>query len=107
MNLGTKPQTEIMPTAASPSKPKIRYPSFNLDDEKMEEFMDAHPKEFNDTSEAKVKVRVGGLRRDEYGKSIRFEVLEMEPTKDEHVPGMQKFEKLFPGCVKANTYRMK
>lgn len=85
MDLGRKSEEPGIPTAA-PSKtkePKMIYPQFDLRDKVVEAFDKAYDCEVDDVIEAKVKLRVSGVRKDEYGASKTFEVLSIDDVQEE------------------------
>lgn len=62
------------------------YPSFCVRDKAMEEFLGGNEVDVGDEFEVRMKVRVTGIRNDEYGKSLDMKVLEsddleLEPKK--------------------------
>lgn len=81
MNLGRKSESsEGLPTA-SPAKskePKMIYPQFDLRDKVSEAFGKEYDCDVGDTLTATVKLRVSGIRNDEYGQSKTFEVTEID-----------------------------
>lgn len=86
MDLGRKADSpEGIPTA-SPAKskePKMIYPQFDLRDKVVEAFDKEYDCEVDDVIEAKVKLRVSGVRKDEYGQSKTFEVLSIDEVEVE------------------------
>lgn len=81
MDLGTKRESLNGPTSPSPTdSPKVSYPSFAIRDAKATEFLAANECELGDEHEATVKLRVTGVRADQYGKSVDFDVLSIDVT---------------------------
>lgn len=78
MKLGMKP-TE--PTLKEPSEPKQEsYPSLCLSDETASAFQKKHSLKMGQTVTATVKMKVCGMSEDKHGNSLRFDVMDLEPT---------------------------
>lgn len=86
MDLGRKSeQPEGLPTA-SPAKgkePKMIYPQFDLRDKVAEAFGKEYDCDVGDELTATVKLRVSGIRNDEYGQSKTFEVTEIDDIEEQ------------------------
>ena len=84
MDLGIEQTDTGLPAATvveRSSAPRIRYPSLSLDDTKAKEFLAATPSELGDTITATVKLKISGLREDQYGSSVTFDVLSLDTGK--------------------------
>lgn len=78
MDLGTEPKDNMPPMAGAQSEaPKTVYPSFSVRDAKVEELCKECEVGKDDEGTATIRWRVSGHRDDEYGKSIDFQVLEL------------------------------
>jgi len=80
MELGRKAEDSPI-TTASPAKgkePKMVYPQFDLRDKVAEAFGKEYDCDVGDELTATVKLRVSGIRNDEYGQSKTFEVTEID-----------------------------
>jgi hypothetical protein len=83
MKLGTKleePKTAA-PVQAGHVK-DVSYPGFCLNDKLVEQFMEEHKVKMGDELTATVRLKVVGMSDETYGKSLRFDVLELSDTKD-------------------------
>lgn len=79
MDLGSKPKNLDSVSPASPEQPKVRYPSFTLNDEVAAAFMEAYPDcKVGEELTATVKLVLSSQRQDEYGKSVGFDVQSMD-----------------------------
>ena len=74
MNLGREHSMEPATLPVSISAKKISYPGITLNDEVAKTFCAKHPCELGQEFTGKVKLRVTGLRKDEYGHSLSFDV---------------------------------
>jgi len=85
IDLGTKPEPPEAVGAPTKEEPKIQYPSFTLRDENVDKLKEetGHDCQVDDVYLADVKLRVSGVRSDEYGKSIELEVVEMDEIEPE------------------------
>lgn len=85
MDLGNTPKmSEPATLAASPEKPKVSYPGFNLNDDVATQFLKDNPDiKLGDECAATVKLKVTSLRQDQYGKSIGFDVHELDDVTEE------------------------
>jgi len=65
--------------------PKINYPSFDLRDENADKIKEetGHDCQVDDVYVAEVRLRVSGVRSDELGKSVTFDVLSMDEIEPE------------------------
>jgi|ERR1043166_4415591 hypothetical protein len=84
MDLGVKPEkpTEAVgPSLGTSEGPKIMYPSFSIPEKLMDDFLEAHPVEFEDEVTARVKLRVTGMRQEDYGSGITLSVLSIDNIK--------------------------
>ena len=62
-----------------PAKAKMHYPSFSIRDADFVKFTGKHPHKVGQEGTATIKYRCSGHSDQEYGKSIDFEVHEMDP----------------------------
>lgn len=76
MNLGRK-RTDLIDPPGMPDVPDVTYPSFCLNDDVAKEFIEAHEINLGKEFEATVKLKVTGVRKDEYGQSVTFDVFEL------------------------------
>ena len=76
MDLGTKNKSLGEPVSSE--SPKVTYPGFSLRDENVEKVKGDHDCKVGDEYSATVKLKVTGLRDDQYGKSIDFDVVDMD-----------------------------
>lgn len=84
MDLGTKrPEGGALISPAKGEKNKVSYPSFNISDEKAKKFLAEYDCDVDDELTATVKLRVSGLRKDEYGHSLTLDVQSIDDVKDE------------------------
>ena len=74
MNLGRK-RTDLSDSPGIPDMPDVAYPSICLNDDVAKEFIEAHEIDLGKEFEATVKLKVTGVRKDEYGQS--FDVIEL------------------------------
>lgn len=92
MNLGRKPETPetMVQAVASPKMPETIYPSFTLDNEIGKKFLEHYDLSMGDECEVKAKLRVSGLRDDQYGNSVTMEVVSVDHDDGEELePGME------------------
>lgn len=86
MNLG-KEQKDTGPVALAvpgeSKEPKVVYPDFCVRDEAATKLLDAYPCSLGDEIAATVLLKVTALREDEYGKSVTFEVREVDDMTEE------------------------
>jgi len=68
-----------------PTSPKkhTSYPSFNLSDEVAQKFSEEYDCEVGDELTATVKLRVSGIRKDEYGHSLTFDVVSLDNVQEQ------------------------
>lgn len=80
MDLGTKMKSPgaLPATPVGETEPKVTYPGFSLNDKVAEEFSKEYDCEVGDELTATVRLRVSGIRKDEYGNSKSFELLSMD-----------------------------
>lgn len=80
MDLGREINHDVPSQAYLPSggKKHTSYPSFNLSDEIAKKFGAEYDCEVGDELTANVKLRVSGIREDEYGHSITFDVVSLD-----------------------------
>lgn len=73
-------QKQDSPSAASesPSGKEKSYPSLTLRDDQVDKVKGEHSCEIDEEYDAFIRIRVKGLTSDEYGKSITFDVLQMD-----------------------------
>jgi len=64
-------------------KKHVSYPSFQLSDEVAKKFGEEYDCEVGDELTAVVKLRVSGIREDEYGHSKTFDVKSIDDVKEE------------------------
>jgi len=83
MDLGREINHDIgaLATAQKP-KQKASYPSFQLSDEVAEKFSSEYDCEVGDELTATVKLRVSGIRKDEYGHGITFDVVSIDDVSE-------------------------
>lgn len=75
MDLGSENSSEPSSVpAVGQDGPKIIYPSLSLNDDAAETFLSEHPSKIGDEITATVTLKVSGMRQDEFGKNISFEV---------------------------------
>jgi hypothetical protein len=91
MDLGREIKSPEVAGSPSESKePKITYPSFTLNDKAAEEFCKEHECELGKEYAFTGKLKVTGHREDEFGKSITFDVKEIDDMAEEHTEGDEK-----------------
>jgi hypothetical protein len=88
MNLGKeiKEPTPGGVSLAAPTdskEPKISYPDFTVRDEAATKLLEEYSCDVGEEIAATVRLKVSGRREDEYGKSITFEVLDLEDMAEE------------------------
>lgn len=75
MNLGRKIE---QPSVQAPQeRPSVAYPSFQINDEKVSDFLKQWKVGMGDKVTATVKLKVSGMSDQAYGKSLSFDVLEI------------------------------
>ena len=72
-DLGAKHSYESMPVEAK--KDTVRYPELCIRDKSLEAAFGKQLPEVGEEMEATLKLRVKGIRNDEYGKSVDFHVV--------------------------------
>ncbi len=93
MKLGIKHKKGAL-SPHSVAAPKEHFPSFNINDKLVDEWLKSHKVGLGDELTATVCLRVSNMRADEYGKAVGFDVLEI---KDEKVTKGGKGKKLTLG----------
>lgn len=85
IDLGIKPEPPSTVEAQKSEEPRIQYPSFTLRDENANKLKEetGHECTVDDYYTAVVRLRVSGVRSDEYGKSVEFEVVDMDEIEPE------------------------
>ena len=68
---------------------KEHFPSFSINDEKVDEFLKQHKAKLGDEITATVCLKVTHLSSDEYGKRVGFDMTEMYDIKEDK-PGKAK-----------------
>lgn len=84
MDLGTKVEEGSNAIAAAPQSsdgPKVNYPGFSLNDDKVHEFLEEHPVTMGDTITFTGKAKVTGMSDQRYGQSLQFDLLSMDGVK--------------------------
>lgn len=78
MNLGQKGKDLSGPVSISDSKNKVSYPSFTLRDDVAKDFLASYDCKIGDELTATIKLKVSGLRQDQFGSSVEFEALDLD-----------------------------
>lgn len=83
MDLGTKVEESSLPSAPAQvaDGPKVNYPGFSLNDDKVREFLEEHPVTMGDTITFTGKAKVTGMSDQRYGTSLQFDLLSMDGVK--------------------------
>lgn len=83
MDLGTKRPEGGALVSPQKGENKVFYPSFDISDDKAKKFLAEYDCDVDDVITATVKLRVSGLRKDEYGHSVTLEVQSIDDVKTE------------------------
>lgn len=89
-NLGYK--SEPMPVPSSKMDKKMSYPHLCIRDKSLEAAFGKEMPQVGEEIEATVKLRVTGIRNDEYGKSVDFDVVSGEFGEPEEGEDMEESE---------------
>ena len=94
MELGKK--HESLGSMATPEKsnekePKVTYPGFSLRDEHAAKFLDETEAKVGEEFAATVRICVTGLTDDSFGKSVQFDVIELDDIAPEHEEGRETY----------------
>lgn len=68
------------PATVASQKDRTVYPSFDIQDAHVDEFLQSHRPKLGDEIHAKVKLKVNHMSQSEHGKRIGFDVTEMHPA---------------------------
>ena len=83
MDLGKKFSIDSLATPTSGDEPKTSYPGFSLSDEVADQFLKDSGAKVGDEFAATVRLKVTGLRDDQIGKNVRFDVIELDDVTEE------------------------
>ena len=79
MKLGRKINAKEGPYPTAMEKDRTIYPSFDLQDKHVDEYLQSHQPKLGEEVQARVKLKVTHLSQSEHGKRIGFDVMELHP----------------------------
>ena len=98
MKLGQKPETgSELKATAQVEAPKEYFPGFSLNDKLVDEFLNEHDAKIGEEFTATVRLKTTRLSMESYGKSIGFDMLELNDISEkkfEDKSGEEQFAQL-------------